>query len=101
MKKSVNIVIICILIAALAAAGITYLIYQTREDELLIGNDRAESIALRDAGLSASQVSGLDSGIKYSVGDWYYKVTFRTIALSYHYEIDAYSGAVLDKSVKG
>ena len=72
MKKSVNIVIICILIAALITGGVVYLIYQTRDDELLIG----------------------------SGGQWYYKVTFRTIALSYRYEIDAYSGAVLEKTVK-
>lgn len=100
MKKSVNIVIICILIAALITGGVVYLIYQTRDDELLIGSERAEAVALRDAGLTQSQVSSLDSGIKYSCGQWYYKVTFRTIALSYRYEIDAYSGAVLEKTVK-
>ena len=46
MKKSVNIVIICILIAALITGGVVYLIYQTRDDELLIGSERAEAIAL-------------------------------------------------------
>ena len=37
MKKSIRILIICILAAALIAGGAVYLIYQTRDDELLIG----------------------------------------------------------------
>lgn len=100
MKKSVNIVIVVVFIAALIAGGVTYLIYQTRDDELLIGEARAQEIALKDAQLAQSQVSELDCGIRYSGGQWYYKVTFHTIALSYQYEIEAYSGAILDKSMK-
>lgn len=100
MKKSVNIVIAAVLIVALIAAGVTYLIYQTRDDELLIGEERAQEIALKDAQLAESQVLGLDTGIHYRGGQWYYRVKFKTIALSYEYEIEAYSGAVLDRSMK-
>lgn len=100
MKKSVNIVIVIALIAALIAAGVIYLIYQTRDDELLIGQERAQVIALRDAQLAESQVSGLDTDIRYRGGQWYYRVRFKTIALNYEYEIEAYSGAILDRTMK-
>ena len=95
MKKSVKIAIIVVLLLALIAAGIIYLVLQTREDELLIGEDRASQIALKDAGLTESQVSQL----KVDDGTWYYEVEFRTIALEYDYEIEAYAGAILEKDI--
>lgn len=98
MNKGIKVFIICVLIAALVVSGVVYLIFQTRDDELLIGDGRAQEIALRDAGLAQSQVSKLRSDIKYSGGQWYYKVSFSTIALDYKYELDAYSGAILNKS---
>lgn len=64
MKKSVNILIICVLIAALIAGGVIYLIFQTRDDDLLIGEERAQQIALNDAGLAQSQCSRLKARIK-------------------------------------
>lgn len=99
MKKSVNILIICVLIAALIAGGVIYLIFQTRDDDLLIGEERAQQIALNDAGLAANQVSRLKARIKLDDGVWCYKVTFRTIAIEYEYEIEAYSGAILEKDM--
>lgn len=99
MKKSVKILIVCILIAALIAGGVVYLILQTRDDELLIGEERAQQIALNDAGLAENQVSKLKVRIKLDDGVWCYKVEFRTIALEYEYEIEAYSGAILDKDI--
>lgn len=99
MKKSVKILIICLLITALCVSGIYYLIMQTRDDELLIGEDRACQTALRDAGLSEPQVSHLKAKLKLDDGVWYYDVEFETIALEYEYEIEAYSAAVLARSV--
>lgn len=101
MKKSIKIFIICVLVAALAASAVTYLIYQTREDELLIGEERARQVALNDAGLAANQVSGMKTGLKFSGGAWYYDVKFHTIAIEYEYEIEAYSGAILEKDMDG
>lgn len=98
-EKSVNILIICVLIAALIAGGVIYLIFQTRDDDLLIGEERAQQIALNDAGLAANQVSRLKARIKLDDGVWCYKVTFRTIAIEYEYEIEAYSGAILEKDM--
>ena len=99
MKKSIKILIICILIAALIAGGVVYLVFQTRDDELLIGEERAQQIALGDTGLAANQVTKLKTSIKLDDGVWYYDVRFRTIALEYEYEIEAYSGAILDKDI--
>ena len=99
MKKSVKTAIIVVLLLALIAAGVIYLILQTREDELLIGEDRAAQIALKDAGLAESQVSQLRVNLKVDDGTWYYDVEFRTIALEYDYEIEAYAGAILEKDI--
>ena len=100
MKKSIKILIICVLAAALIAGGGIYLIYQTRDDELLIGDERAQQIALSDARLAENQVSKLKVRLKLDDGVWYYDVEFRTIALEYEYEIEAYSGAILDKDIE-
>lgn len=99
MKKSIKILISCVLAAALIAGGVIYLIYQTRDDELLIGEERAQQIALSDARLAENQVSKLKVKLKLDDGVWYYDVEFRTIALEYEYEIEAYSGAILDKDI--
>lgn len=99
MKKSIKILIICILVAALITVGVIYLINQTRDDELLIGEERAQQIALSDARLAENQVSKLKVRLKLDDGVWYYDVEFRTIALEYEYEIEAYSGAILDKDI--
>lgn len=99
MKKSIKILIICILVAALITVGVIYLINQTRDDELLIGEERAQQIALSDARLAENQVSKLKVRLKLDDGVWYYDVEFRAIALEYEYEIEAYTGAILDKDI--
>ncbi len=99
MKKSVKILLICILAAALVTAGVIYLVRQTRNDELLIGQERAEQIALSDASLAENQVTKMKTRLKFDDGVWYYDVEFRTIALEYEYEIEAYSGAIIDKDI--
>lgn len=99
MKKSIKILVICILVAALITVGVIYLINQTRDDELLIGEERAQQIALSDARLAENQVSKLKVRLKLDDGVWYYDVEFRTIALEYEYEIEAYTGAILDKDI--
>lgn len=99
MKKSIKILIICVLAAALIAAGVIYLVRQTRNDELLIGDERACQIALSDAGLAANQVTKMKTKLKLDDGVWYYDVEFRTIALEYEYEIEAYTGAILEKDI--
>ena len=45
-------------------------------------------------------MSKLKVRLKLDDGVWYYDVEFRTIALKYEYEIEAYSGAILDKDIE-
>lgn len=100
MKKKVEVTIIVLALVALIVGGVMFLIRQTRHDELLIGEARAETVALTNAGFDESQVSGLSSKLSYGSGGWYYKVSFKTLALEYNYKIEAYSGAILDKNTK-
>lgn len=101
MKKKVEISLIALALVALIVGGVAFLILQTRHDELLIGEVRAETVALSNADLDKSQVRELSSKLSYGSDGWYYKVRFETLALSYEYKIEAYSGAILDKNTKG
>lgn len=101
MKKKVEVVIIALALVALIVGGVMFLILQTRHDDLLIGEARAETVALTNAGFDETQVNELTSKLSYGSDGWYYKVRFNTLALSYEYKIEAYSGAILDKNTKG
>ena len=100
MKKKVEVTIIALALAALIAGGVMFLILQTRHDELLIGEARAETVALTNAGFDESQINELTSKLSYGSDGWYYKVSFKTLALEYSYKIEAYSGAILDKNTR-
>ena len=100
MKKKAEIVLIALVLVMLIVGGIAFLILQTRHDELLIGETRAETVALTNAGFDESQVSGLASKLSYGSDGWCYKVSFKTLALEYTYKIEAYSGAILDKKTR-
>ena len=100
MKKKVEVAIIALVLVALIIGGVMFLIRQTRHDELLIGEQRAETVALTNAGFDETQVDELVSKLSYGSDGWYYKVSFKTLALEYSYKIEAYSGAILDKNTK-
>lgn len=100
MKKKVEVTIIALALVALILGGIMFLIRQTRHDELLIGETRAETVALTNAGFDESQVKELASKLSYDSDGWCYKVSFKTLALEYTYKIEAYSGAILDKKTR-
>ena len=51
MKKKAEIVLIALVLVMLIVGGIAFLILQTRHDELLIGESRAETVALNNADL--------------------------------------------------
>lgn len=100
MKKKVEVTIIALALVALILGGIMFLIRQTRHDELLIGETRAETVALTNAGFDESQVKELASKLSYGGDGWCYKVSFKTLALEYTYKIEAYSGAILDEKTR-
>lgn len=61
-----------------------------------IGKSKAKSIALNKAGRKASDVSGMEVKLKTEKGYRLYKVEFEDKQYEYEYEIDAYTGKVLD-----
>lgn len=60
-----------------------------------IGVETAQSIALSDAGLSASDVTGLKVELDREGGTEIYDVEFRTSGVEYDYELRASDGAIL------
>lgn len=60
-----------------------------------IGIDRAKSIALNRAGLSASQVRFTKARLDRDDGRWEYDIEFISGTWEYEFEIDAYSGTIL------
>lgn len=66
-----------------------------------IGEDAAKKAALADAGIDASTVTYINAWLDYDDGyPEHYEVEFTVGNLQYEYEIDLYSGAVLEKEVE-
>ena len=63
-----------------------------------IGVDRAKSIALGHAGVSASSVSFSKAKLDDDDGRGVYEIEFYVGNTEYDYEIDAHSGAILEAS---
>ena len=81
MKKKVEVTIIALALVALILGGIMFLIRQTRHDELLIGETRAETVALTNAGFDESQVKELASKLSYGSDGWCYEVSIKTLGI--------------------
>ena len=71
----------------------------TTAAESYIGVERAKEIALKDAGLSASQVSFVRAGLDWDNGRMEYEVEFWKDNVEYDYEIDAATGTVLKAEI--
>lgn len=67
------------------------------ESSSYIGNDAAQKAALDHAGLTASQVSRLE--VELDKEDGVYEVEFKYNNLEYEYEINAYTGAVVQYDI--
>ena len=67
----------------------------TTAAESYIGVERAKEIALKDAGLSASQVSFVRAGLDWDNGRMEYEVEFWKDNVEYDYEIDAATGKIV------
>ncbi|MCC8101471.1 MAG: fibronectin type III domain-containing protein [Clostridiales bacterium] len=65
-----------------------------------IGITKAKSIALADAGLTASAVYDLEAEFDWENGIAVYEVSFEYGGYDYDYEINAVSGAILEKKVE-
>ena len=62
--------------------------------------ERAKAIALGDAGLSAASVTFTEVKSDFDDGVPNYDLDFYTVTHEYDYEIDAQTGAIMDKSVE-
>ena len=94
MKKKTAIIIAVVVVVVLIAAAVAvwYFGFHTSGR---IGRAAAEQAALNDAGLTAAQVTGLESDFENEDGFKYYEVSFIYNAMEYEYAIDAASGQVL------
>ena len=64
-----------------------------------IGKKKALNIALKDAGLTREEVTRVEVDLDQDDGRTEYNVEFHKGKKEYNYEIDAYSGKILDKDV--
>lgn len=64
-----------------------------------IGVEKAKSIALGNAGLTANKASRLRCWLERDDGRWQYNVEFYYNTMEYDYEIDAYTGTILSRDV--
>ena len=69
---------------------------QSQEDSL----DEAKAAALKDAGLSESDVTFKKTELDHSHGTQVYDIEFYTSDTKYDYEIDASNGTVLEKNIE-
>lgn len=65
-----------------------------------IGAEKAQSIALSDAGFTASQVQNLKVEQEYDDGRLEYQVEFRVNGTEYEYTISANDGTILEKDAE-
>ena len=73
---------------------------QTKPASDFIGVDKAKSIALNNAGLSASSVTFTKAKLDREDGVRVYEIEFCTSTKEYEYEINAKTGKILDKDVE-
>ena len=59
--------------------------------------EQAQAIALEDAGLTSEDVTRLRAELEYDNGRQYYDVQFFQGTVEYDYEIDAATGAIIEK----
>ena len=65
-----------------------------------IGKAKAKSIALKDAGVSASSATFTKTKLDYEDGIRVYEIEFYTNSAEYEYEINAKTGKIRDKDVE-
>ena len=73
---------------------------ENRSNNNYIGLERAKAIALGDAGLSAASVTFTEAKPDFDDGVPNYDLDFYTATHEYDYEINALTGAIMDKSVE-
>lgn len=65
-----------------------------------IGTNKAKSVALKNVGLSSSSVKFTKAKLEKDDGRYVYEIEFKTSSKEYEFEIDAYSGKIIEKTTK-
>ena len=73
---------------------------QNNQPSKKISQKKAESIALKDAGFSAGQVTNLYSHLDYDDGYYEYEVQFYKGDMEYDYTLDAATGNIHEKDIE-
>ena len=73
---------------------------QDNQPSKKISQKKAESIALKDAGFSAGQVTNLYSHLDYDDGYYEYEVQFYKGDMEYDYTLDAATGNIHEKDIE-
>lgn len=73
--------------------------YSNTDSQYNITSEKAEDIALKDAGISIADVKYINSHIERDDGIYVYEVEFAVDTAKYDYEIDAESGAIRSSDI--
>lgn len=87
---------ICIIAVIAIAAAVTGMIVLK---STLINKEEAKEAALRDAGLSASEISGCRTELDYDDGRFQYEVEFYSNGTEYEYVIQAKDGGIISRDI--
>lgn len=95
-RKVISIICIVIIVLLLAFAIGAIVVRATS-----IGEDEAQRIALEDAALDESEVSGLRARLGYDDGRFCYDVDFYSNGVEYEYSIQASDGDIVSRDIDG
>lgn len=98
--QNVVILIVCIVIVLGAIGGGIALAMGSDRSGTAMDRNTAFGYALADAGLTEQEVTVTKQKLDKDGGSGHYDIEFFSASYSYSYEIDAFSGAVLDVSVE-
>ncbi len=96
-KKAVISTILILIIVLAAAAAISAVVIKST----LIGKDEAKNIALSDAALNESDVSGLRVKLDFDDGRFCYEIDFYSSGTEYEYTIQAKDGGIISRDIDG
>lgn len=109
--KKLGLALLFVALATVIGVGAGYYFFVTQHHQTAspaeaITAQAAEDIALKDAGLTKTEVGGLNSHMERDDGRKYYDVQFTVkgedgSSTLYEYEIDTQSGAVLSREQEG
>ncbi len=106
-RKSMLSLVCAASLSAVLTSGIAYAAENNTSDtfsessaDSVIGADAAQNFAFADAGIDPISATSLFTEYDYEDGQFVYEVDFTTDSMKYEYQIQAYDGSVLKKTVE-